>query len=135
MTDLSHLSGRNRQIPEALLIRARQLRQQQTCSEQMLWECLRARRLNGAKFRRQHNIGQFIADFYCHEARLVIELDGSIHQSRIKQDTERDAWMQACGLRVLRFTNEGVQNHLESVLTEILGQVSKSLSLGERDLG
>ncbi|MBE9077550.1 endonuclease domain-containing protein [Romeria aff. gracilis LEGE 07310] len=130
MTDISHLSGRDRRIPEALLTRARQLRQQQTPSEQILWECLRARRLNGVKFRRQHNIGQFIADFYCHEARLVIELDGSIHHSRTEQDAERDAWMQACGLRVLRMTNEDVQNHLEFVLTEVLGQVSKSLTSG-----
>ncbi|MBE9078772.1 endonuclease domain-containing protein [Romeria aff. gracilis LEGE 07310] len=130
MTDLSRLSGRERQVPEALLIRARQLRQQQTCSEQILWECLRARRLNGVKFRRQHNIGQLIADFYCHKARLVIEIDGSIHQSRTEQDAERDAWMQACGLQVLRVTNEEVQNHLESILSEILRQVSKPLSPG-----
>lgn len=135
MEDFSRLSGRNRQIPEALLIRARQLRQQQTSAEQMLWECLRARRLYGAKFRRQHNIGQFIADFYCHEALLVIELDGPIHQNKTEQDAERDAWMQACGLKVLRFTNERIVDDLESVLTEIFWQLSKSLSPRERDLG
>jgi very-short-patch-repair endonuclease len=75
--------------------------------------------LCGAKFRRQHNIGRFIVDFYCHEAQLVIELDGKIHQMHQERDAERDAWMEASGLTVLRFENEAIWNQLECVLEEI----------------
>ena len=117
--DLSRLSGRYRQIPDTLLLRARELRKQQTSTEQLLWIFLRERRLKGAKFRRQHNIGQFIADFYCHEARLVIELDGDIYQTQQTQDKMRDDWMIACGLKVLRFKNEAVATELDKVLKEI----------------
>ncbi|MEP0956158.1 endonuclease domain-containing protein [Microcoleus sp. FACHB-1515] len=85
----------------------------------MLWECVRDRRLLNAKFRRQHNLGQFIADFYCHAARLVIELDGEIHQSRKMEDGDRDQWMQSHGLTVLRFTNDRVFEDLEGVLGEV----------------
>lgn len=135
MEDLSQLAGCHRQIPEALLERARQLRKSQTPPEAKLWTCLRGRRLNGAKFRRQHNIGQFIADFYCHQAQLVIELDGPIHNQLKARDTERDAWMRANGLNVLRFENDCVQNDLITVLEEINHHVSKSFALREKDLG
>ena len=117
--DLSAIAGRNRQIPQRLLQFARDLRQRQTPAESIMWECLRNRRLNGFKFRRQHNIGHFIADFYCHEARLVVEIDGPIHEQQRARDSERDAWMQACGLRVLRFENAEVFEELEEALAEI----------------
>ncbi|NEZ67874.1 endonuclease domain-containing protein [Leptolyngbyaceae cyanobacterium CCMR0082] len=117
--DLSLLSGRNRRIPEILLQRTRELRLRQTTAECILWECLRSRRLHGFKFRRQHNIGRFIADFYCHEAKLVIELDGLVHKRQPEKDAERDAWMQACGLKVLRFENRRVFDDIEGVLEEI----------------
>ena len=117
--DLSQLTGRYRQIPETLLIRARELRQQQTPAEEILWLCLRGRRLCGAKFRRQHNIGRFIVDFYCHEARLAIEVDGGVHDTQKERDAERDAWLAASGLTVLRFENEAVSDRLEGVLREI----------------
>lgn len=118
-TDLSRPSGRYRPIPDALLLRARELRTQQTSTEQFLWIFLRGRRLRGAEFRRQHNTGQFIAAFYCYEARLVIELDGEIHQTQQTQDKARDDWMIACGLKVLRFKNEAVATELDKVLEEI----------------
>ena len=121
MTDLhiSALSGRNRHIPKILLQRARDLRQWQTTAEIMLWACLRNRQLHGFKFRRQHNIDRFIADFYCHEARLVIEVDGPVHGHQRDKDAERDAWMRACGLRVLRFENSRVLEDIEGVLEEV----------------
>jgi very-short-patch-repair endonuclease len=124
---ISKLAGRTRQIPEALLQRARELRQRQTPAEKLLWECLRDRRLYDAKFRRQHNLGQFIADFYCHAARLVIELDGKIHQQPQQQhrDSDRDQWMQANGFTVLRFRNEEVFSNTEAVL-ETIAQVLPS---------
>ena len=128
MEDLSRLAGCRRRIPEQLLHRARELRQRQTPAEQILWSCLRGRRLNGAKFRRQHNIGSFIADFYCHEAQLVIELDGAIHKYQTEQDAERDAWMQANGLTVLRFANASVLDDLPTVLTTIDSYLPKPLS-------
>jgi very-short-patch-repair endonuclease len=124
-SDLSQIAGRYRRTPEALLLRARELRQQQTSTEQILWIFLRGRRLGGAKFRRQHAIGQFIADFYCHEARLVIELNGKIHQAQQARDADRDAWMLASGLTVLRFDNEAIWNRLKSVLEEIFQHVMK----------
>jgi adenine-specific DNA methylase/very-short-patch-repair endonuclease len=116
---ISQLAGQARRIPEALLQRARELRRQQTPTESILWECLRDRRLLSAKFRRQHNIGQYIADFYCHDARLVIELDGAVHQTQQDRDIDRDEWMQANGFRVLRFTNPEVEENLEIVLEAI----------------
>ncbi|MCD8486676.1 MAG: DUF559 domain-containing protein [Desertifilum sp.] len=133
---ISKLAGRTRQIPSELLQRARKLRQQQTPAEQLLWECLRDRRLYNAKFRRQHNLGQFIADFYCHTARIVIELDGKIHQQPQQQhrDRDRDQWMQANGFTVLRFRNEEVFSNTEAVLEVIVQSLPSSLTprpLGE----
>ncbi|MBE9140737.1 endonuclease domain-containing protein, partial [Nodosilinea sp. LEGE 07088] len=121
---MEKLAGQLRQIPEVLLERAKELRQQQTTAETFLWECLRDRRLHNAKFRRQHNIGQFIADFYCHQARLVVELDGEVHRSTIERDAMRDDWMTQQGLQVLRFTNEQVFEDLE----EVLGAIAQALS-------
>ncbi len=118
------VAGKLRQVPRALLERARELRSTQTATEQILWECLRDRRLNNFKFRRQHNIGQYIADFYCHEARLVIELDGGIHQTQRDRDRDRDDWMQSQNLRVLRLTNEQVLENLETVLQVILNALT-----------
>jgi len=99
----------------------RELRAKQTTAEALLWELLRNRRLLGFKFRRQHQFGDYAADFYCHEARLVIECDGSVHDpnERWHHDRERDAYMVAQGLRVLRFRNEQVLVNPEKVLREI----------------
>ncbi len=90
-----------------LVERSRQLRQSQTGYEAALWDLLRAGQVDGLKFRRQHQIGQYIADFYCASLKLVIELDGGQHARSENQrfDAERDAKMQAVGLRVLRFPN------------------------------
>jgi very-short-patch-repair endonuclease len=115
----SQLAGKQRQIPPVLLQRARELRQQQTPAEQILWSCLRDRQLCDTKFRRQHNLGQFIADFYCHIAKLVIELDGSIHDTQEEADQNRDHWMQSNHITVLRFKNEQIFQDLETVLLEI----------------
>jgi very-short-patch-repair endonuclease len=104
-----------------LLAQARAMRQKQTSAEALLWNLLRRGQLLGFKFRRQHQFGKYIADFYCHEAKLVIERDGSAHGSneRWHHDQNRDAYMIAQGLRVLRFTNEQVLDHTEEVLREI----------------
>src|SRR5437870_9591469 len=96
---------------------ARELREKQTPAEALLWKLLRNRQLLGLKFRRQHQFGDYVADFYCHEAQLVIECDGAVHEDneRWHHDQNRDAYMIAQGLRVLRFSNAEILNEPDSV--------------------
>ncbi|MEQ9553343.1 endonuclease domain-containing protein [Coleofasciculus sp. G3-WIS-01] len=98
---------------------AKELRRQMTQEETILWQKLRANRLNGLHFRRQQIIDGFIADFYCHAARLVIEVDGEIHQQQTEYDSERDRILSARGLRLLRVRNEDVRQNLDRVLARI----------------
>ena len=100
---------------------ARDLRTNQTDAEALLWKLLRNRQLLGFKFRRQHQIGDYIADFYCHEGCLVIECDGSVHDRNEQwhHDQNRDAYMISNGLRVLRFRNEQILDNPERILEEI----------------
>lgn len=100
---------------------ARKLRAAMTLTELTLWEHLRANRLKGFRFKAQHPIGYFVADFYCHAARLVIELDGSVHDSvdQREYDLNRTYVLTEFGLRVVRFRNEEVLLNLDSVLRKI----------------
>ncbi|MDF1855541.1 endonuclease domain-containing protein [Pseudooceanicola sp.] len=98
--------------------RARQLRQEMTPAERLLWWHLRNRRLLGLKFRRQVPIGPYIADFYCAEQRLVIETDGGGHADSAA-DRARDAWMRAQGLTPLRVWNTDITGNLTGALTRI----------------
>ncbi|MCS7265247.1 MAG: DUF559 domain-containing protein [Armatimonadetes bacterium] len=111
-----------RKLTEHIKERARQLRKTATSAESLLWEFLRDRRLGGLKFRRQHPIGNFIVDFYCHEHRLIVELEGGIHDTpeQAAYDEERFKLLQAQGYTILRFRNEEVFENLESVLERIL---------------
>ena len=106
---------------------ARELRRKQTSAEELLWSILRNRQLLGFKFRRQHQFGRYVSDFYCREAQLVVECDGFIHDLNEgwHHDRNRDAYMIAQGLRVLRFSNERVLNETETVLEEIAGLLVK----------
>ncbi|MBI5290061.1 MAG: endonuclease domain-containing protein [Chloroflexi bacterium] len=97
---------------------AREMRRTPTAAEAALWQHLRGSKL-GVKFRRQHAIGRFIADFYCAEVGLVIEVDGPIHESSVEQDRARDEIFVEQGLHVLRFTNHQVLRRMEAVLHEI----------------
>ncbi|MEN3027394.1 MAG: DUF559 domain-containing protein [Chlorobiota bacterium] len=127
-----------RRLPEHVKEMARQLRREATSAESLLWEFLRDRRLGGLKFRRQHPIGNFIVDFYCHERRLIVELEGSIHDEpeQAAYDEERFKWLQAQGYTVLRFRNEEVFEDLEGVLERILSPHPFSpLSCRERGSG
>ena len=99
---------------------ARQLRKNMTPSEKRLWAHLRARQLGGYKFRRQHAIGRFIVDFCCTKATLVIEVDGPIHSDRKEYDAERSQVLQTFGYRVLRYSNQQVDDELDFVLESIL---------------
>jgi very-short-patch-repair endonuclease len=98
---------------------AKKLRRNQTKAEKRLWDVLRNRQLNDSKFRRQHPIGSFIVDFYCHQSKLVIELDGSIHNDtgQKEYDGERQAYLEKIlELKVLRFENSEVFKELDDVL-------------------
>lgn len=98
---------------------ARELRQQMTKVEKILWQQLRANRLEGFHFRRQQIIDGFVVDFYCHAAGLVVEVDGGVHQRQIEYDTERDRVLSARGLRILRISNREVLEELSGVLSRI----------------
>ncbi|WP_104046994.1 endonuclease domain-containing protein [Vibrio jasicida] len=98
-----------------------QLRSNMPKPEEVLWHKIRRKQL-GVKFRRQHGIGRYIVDFYCAELSLVIEIDGDSHFSTEgkEKDTKRDAFIEALGIKVLRFTNEEVMKQTESVLERII---------------
>jgi len=100
---------------------ARALRESLTPAEQMLWERLRRKSLMGFRFRRQHPIGSYIADFFCNEVGLVVEVDGDVHlsEAQIKKDKFRDEAMKTHRLAVLRFTNDEVHGNLEAVVERI----------------
>lgn len=93
----------------------------------MLWQHLKAGKLAGLKFRRQHPIGPFIVDFYCHTLRLVIEIDGEVHKQELDYDEHRELWLRDQGLRVLRFSNEEMLENTKMVLEKII-MVSKDLT-------
>ncbi len=99
------------------------LRQAMTEAETRLWHQLRDRRLIGHKFRRQHSIGPYIADFACIAARLVIELDGSQHASEADADARRTAYLAGQGWTVIRFWNARVLTDLDNVLREIIANL------------
>ncbi len=108
-------------IPDDLLENARKLRQNQTDAEQLLWSLLRNRRFADKKFRRQHPVGRYILDFYCHELKLAIELDGGQHnEPPAKQyDADRTSYLEEQGIRVIRFWNNEVLQQTDSVLESL----------------
>jgi very-short-patch-repair endonuclease len=107
--------------------RARALRKRMSESEHKLWRELRARQLDGVRFRRQHPIGPYIADFVCLEHRLVVEVDGAHHtdDAQIAHDERRDRWLAAEGYRVMRFSNTDVFENLGGVVDTIWGALQE----------
>ncbi len=103
------------------------LRNHMTEAEQLLWNQISNRKLMGFRFRRQHPINRFIADFYCHKVRLVIELDGSIHdkQEVAERDEAREFMIKSFGINVIRFKNDELINDLERVITTIRGKLNE----------
>ena len=95
------------------------MRSEMTDAERVLWQQLRAHRLDGLRFRRQTPIGRYIVDFVCHECRLIVELDGGQH-AESQRDVTRDHWLESKGFRVLRFWNSDVFKNREEVLKTIL---------------
>jgi very-short-patch-repair endonuclease len=114
-------SGSLSRLRERAGVRARELRKGQTDAEAMLWNRLRGRQLRGLKFRRQHPIGIYFADFACIEAGIVIELDGGQHNepAALAADSQREAAMASLGFRTLRFWNNDVLNQTNAVMERI----------------
>jgi len=102
-----------------LTINAKQLRKNSTDAERLLWRHLRSKQLNGLKFRRQEQIGNYIVDFVCYEKSVVVEADGGQHAENVKKDTERTAWLNSQGFLVLRFWNNEVLENIDGVLEVI----------------
>ena len=103
---------------QTLVSRAREMRKEMPVAEALLWNRLRGDRL-GLRFRRQHRIGSYIADFYADAAKLVIEVDGDSHDERAEYDEKRTYWMSQRGLTVVRYTNEEVLKNLDAVAQSI----------------
>jgi very-short-patch-repair endonuclease len=129
------MDSRRRQSPTRprdMIGRARTLRRDATFPERLLWSHLRGRQLAGLKFRRQHPTGPFVADFYCEEARLVVEVDGMSHDRRAEADEDRSEYLRQQGLRVFRVTNDDVLEDVETVLMGILRECGVDLETGGR---
>ena len=123
--------------PEYLAF-VRQLRREQTDAEKLLWYCLRSRQLCDLKFRRQYPLGPYVLDFYCHEYKLGVELDGGQHyeSAGIQHDEERQVFLTSHSIHTLRFSNRDVLQHLESVLLQIaeaIKPLTPTLSQRERE--
>jgi very-short-patch-repair endonuclease len=105
-------------LPSSTLVIARKLRQQCTDAELRVWYYLRAKRTLSLKWRRQYPIPPYVADFYCHQARLVVELDGGQHDA--EQDLRRTDYIRSQGIEIIRFWNHDVLLSTEAVMDEIL---------------
>jgi type I restriction-modification system DNA methylase subunit len=117
-----------------LVERARELRKKQTPAEDLFWQLVRNRQYLGLNFRRQHQVGDYILDFYCHDARSAIELDGAVHEHRKKKDTRRDAYLESQGIKVIRIRNEELLGNPETIMKYLASQLllqDSPLPLGE----
>lgn len=117
-----------RRIHPVILARAREMRQPQTPAEATLWRNLRNRKLR-YKFRRQHPIYRFIIDFYCAEAKLLIEIDGDSHleKDQIEYDKVRTEYLEELGYKVIRFTNDDVRYNINAVIAKIIKVVENQV--------
>ncbi len=106
---------------DKIMRNALHLRKNPTEAEIILWEQLRNRKLSKLKFRRQHPLHFYVADFYCHEQKLVIEVDGGIHSTKdqVERDENRTAELERFDIRVIRFTNKQIIDSMDDVLKAI----------------
>ena len=120
-------------VPKITIQRARELRRALTLPEVILWQALRGRRLDGIRFRRQHPVGPYILDFYCEEAKLAVEVDGSGHEhpDQGRHDDRRTEWLNRQGIAVMRMAARDVLGNLEGVLTRLKERVRNPPHLGE----
>jgi very-short-patch-repair endonuclease len=116
-----------RELVEVAKVVCRDLRKNSTNEEKLIWQAVRNKKFEGRKFLRQHPFFHditgketfFVADFYCHEEKLIIELDGKYHKYRLKKDDRRTEILNYLGVKVIRFSNEDVIKDLKSVLRKI----------------
>jgi len=121
-------------LVEIAKVVCRELRKRETDAEEILWKKLRNRKLLNKKFYRQYPLfydltgkeSFFVADFYCYEAKLIIELDGEIHKYKLKEDKSRTDILNMLGLKVIRFKNEEVERNIDGVLEEIRTYLNSS---------
>jgi very-short-patch-repair endonuclease len=116
-----------RQLPLVTLVRARSLRRNQTDAERKLWRLLHSRRFAAAKFRRNHPIDNFFADFCCIKARLIIEVDGGQRAdgAQAAYDRRRTTYLRSRGFKVMRFWNGEILGEPERVLEQIYGALAE----------
>ena len=107
---------------------ARRVRRNQTDAERLLWFRLRDRRLEGLKFKRQVPIERFVVDFFCADAKLIVELDGGHHTQNSERDADRTRVLEAMGYLVLRFWNHDVIRNMDGVLEDILSTINRDRS-------
>jgi very-short-patch-repair endonuclease len=112
---------------DSLTWAARKNRKQETESEKVLWNKLLRKKQLGVKFIRQKPIDRFIADFYCSELNLIIEIDGGSHISKKERDVLRDKYLKCCGIQTLRFTDREIINDINKVERELRLFINKPL--------
>ena len=122
-----HSQSMYKGAPASSFIKAKTLRQNRTAAEIKLWEYLRSRRLLRYKFRQQHPIHCYIVDFYCHELKLIIEVDGEYHNepSQIERDQERSFLLKFQDLHIIRFSNSEIIYAIDNVLDTITMYIKK----------
>ena len=121
------IRGTSRELEEA----ARSMRRQPTRAEEVLWRALQKKQVAGLRFRRQHPVGRFVLDFYCPSHKLVIEVDGGVHDQQVERDTERTKALEAYGYRILRFRNEQVLHEIPVVLQEIAAAATSQVDAAQ----
>ncbi|MBN2084590.1 MAG: endonuclease domain-containing protein [Anaerolineales bacterium] len=115
-------------IHESKYAEAKTLRRWMTRAERLLWGKIRNNQLENIHFRRQQIVAGFIVDFYCHQASLVVELDGAVHLHNKEADFERDTLLKGMGFRIIHFTNEEVLSNMNLVLGKILDMCASDLT-------
>lgn len=116
------IRGTSRELEQA----ARAMRREPTVAEQLLWGALQKKQVAGLKFRRQHPVGRFVLDFYCPSIKLVVEVEGDIHDSQPEQDAARTTVVETYGYRAMRFRNDEVMHDLPGVVSRIAAVVEAS---------
>jgi len=116
---------RGQRVTPEKIAQAKEMRSNMTEAEKILWQSVRANRLNGWHFRRQQIIAGYIVDFYCHQATLIIEVDGEIHLRQVEADKQRDLALTQFGFCVIRFLNQEILEELPTVL----GKIQKTLQI------
>ena len=123
----NHDEGIWKGAPSDSFSKAQFLRRNETKAEKLLWEKLRNNQLEGLKFRRQHPVNIYIADFYCHKFKLIIELDGDYHdqEEQKQKDEVRTEVLRLNDLKIIRFKNEEVEQDINQVLTAIKNKIEQ----------